>query len=151
MLTDSKNTAENFVKLLVGKVSNCGYSAWDKDANHRQHCETLGIFPELWPNNGEPLHWRLTKEQRLLLDNRMSRVLWPHYLEPLYYRGCSFWKKPGHMWKARRKYRLLFFILPTQLRDCIPRFTNALLLFAFAMRRLMGLFVYHNLVYFLSP
>ena len=68
----------------------------------------------------------------------MSRILWPHYVEPLYYKGCSFWTKPGHMWKARRKYRLLFFILPTQLRDQVPRFYNALLLFAWSMRRLLG-------------
>ena len=42
------------------------------------------------------------------------------------------------MWKARRKYRLLFFILPTQLRDQVPRFRNALLLFAWSIRRLVG-------------
>ena len=119
-------------------MSNCGYEGWTKDENHRRHCKTLGIFPDLWPENGAPLHWRLTKAQRLLLDSRMSRVLWPHYIEPLYYKGCSFWKKPGRMWKARRKYRLLFYILPTQLRDQVPRFRKALLLFAWSVRRLMG-------------
>ena len=138
VFTDSKNTAENFVKLLVGKVSNSGYSAWNKDAKHREQCKTLGIFEDLWPENGGQLHWRLTREQRLMLDKRMSYISWPHYMEPLYYKGCSFWMKPGHMWKARRKYRLLFFILLTQLRDQVPRFRNALLLFVWSIRRLMG-------------
>ncbi len=126
------------MKLLVGKVSGCGYQSWNKDATHRQQCKTLGIFEELWPENGGHLHWRLTTEQRLLLDQRMSHISWPHHVEPLYYKGCSFWKKPGHMWKARRKYRLLFFVLPTQLRDQVPRFRNALLLFAWSIRRLVG-------------
>ena len=124
--------------MLVGKVSNCGYSGWNKDTKHREHCKTLGIFEELWTENGGQLPWRLTKAQRLMLDQRMSTVLWPHYIEPLYYKGCSSWKKPGHMWKARRKFRLLFFILPTQLRDQVPKFRNALLLFVWSIRRLIG-------------
>ena len=119
-------------------MSNCGYSTWNKDARHREHCKTLGIFEDVWPENGGHLHWRLTREERLLLDERMSFVCWPHNVEPLFYKGASFWKKPGHMWKARRKYRLLFFILPTQLRDQVPRFRNALLLFAWSIRRLVG-------------
>jgi len=119
-------------------VSGTGYEGWNKDDKHRQQCKSLGIFRELWPENSAPLPWRLTKMQRLLLDSRMSRILWPHYIDPLYYDGKSFWKKPGHMWKARRKFRLLFYILPTQLRDQVPRFQKALLLFAWSVRRLLG-------------
>ena len=42
------------------------------------------------------------------------------------------------MWKARRKYRLLYFMLVTQLRDQVPAVCNALNLFVWAMRRLEG-------------
>ena len=136
---DSKNLCDNIVRLLVGTVSNCGYSSWgQKDDTHRRQCKKLGVFRETWPENGGALPWRLTKAARELLHGRMMNILWPHYLEPLAYRGCSFWQKPGHMWKARRKYRLLFFVLPTQLRDQVPRLRDALLLFTWSIRRLMG-------------
>jgi hypothetical protein len=42
------------------------------------------------------------------------------------------------MWKARRKFRLLLFILPTQLRDQVPALRDALLLFVWSLRRLTG-------------
>jgi hypothetical protein len=135
---DIKNTCDRHVRLLVGKVSNTGYSSWNKDVKHREHCKRLNIFPELWPERAGPLHWRLTKPQRLLLDERMKNVVWPHYLEPLCYGGESFWLKPGRMWKARRKLRLMLFILPTQLRDQVPMFRDALFLFYYQLRRLLG-------------
>ena len=123
--------------MLVGNVSGTGYK-WAKDQKHREQCKRLGIFENVWPENAGPLPWRLTKTQRLLLDKRLKQTSWPHYMEPLYYRGASFWKCPGRMWKARRKFRLLFYILPTSLRDQVPAFRNALLLFCWAMRRLLG-------------
>ena len=138
LFADSKNCGDNFVRLLVGKVPRTGYEGWNQDDKHRQHCKTLGIFRELWPENGAPLPWRLTKAQRLLLHGRLSRVLWPHYIDPLFYGGKSFWTKTGHIWKARRKYRMLFYVLATQLRDQVPKFRKALLLFAWSMRRIMG-------------
>ena len=42
------------------------------------------------------------------------------------------------MWKARRKYRLLYHVLVTQLRDLVPAVHNALEMFVWAMRRLEG-------------
>ena len=42
------------------------------------------------------------------------------------------------MWKARRKIRLLYYILPTQLRDQVPAVRFALNTFVWAMRRLLG-------------
>ena len=139
LMHDTKNCTENFVRLLVGKTSGDGYDGWgSRDGKHREQCKNLGIFREVWPENGGPLPWRLTKDQRLLMDRRMSRVLWPHYIDPLYYRGKSFWRKPGHMWKAARKFRILFSIMPTTLRDQVPKFEKALLLFAWSMKRLLG-------------
>ena len=135
---DAKNACDQFVHLAVGKVSNCGYKNWNKDEKHRQHCKRLNIFRDAWPENAGPLPWRLTSDARKLLHSRMMKILWPHYMEPLAYSGSSFWQKPGHMWKARRKYRLLFFILPTQLRDQLPPLRDALILFTWSLRRLFG-------------
>lgn len=64
--------------------------------------------------------------------------MWPQYIEKLYYSGASFWSKPDRIWKARRKLRLLYFILPTQLRDQVPAVRYALNTFIWGMRRLLG-------------
>jgi len=120
---------------------------------HRRHAQKLDIFPEIWhdPDNddgGSQIPWHLTKTQIDLLELRMSRIMWPHYMERLYYRGASPWKKPGRSWKARRKYRLLWFLLPVQLRDrdMVPALREALVLMAWAIRRLQGLFCVFNLM-----
>ena len=136
---DIKNMCGALLRLLVGKVSNTGYSSWSKDQVHREQCERLGVFQDVWTQNGSgPLPWRLSADNRKMLHQRLKTVSWPHYIDPLYYRDASFWIKPGHMWKARRKYRVLLFLLPTQLRDQVPIVRDALLLFVWAMRRLMG-------------
>ena len=156
------------MNLLVGKTSEGRYKNWNKDKIHRRQSKELGVFPDIWiaddPSQpapqpqpatsppasqtpvpqpapqpgGGPLPWRLTKEQRLLLDLRTRRIVWPHYMERLYYRGASMWKKPCRMWKCRRKYRLLYHVLPIQLRDQVPILRRALVLFAWAMRRYAG-------------
>ena len=137
LMHDVKCLCDHFVRLLVGNVSSTGYK-WTRDAKHREQCKQLGVFQEVWPENGGNFPWRLTKSARKLLESRMKRVLWPHYVEPLYYDGASFWTSPGHMWKARRKYRLLLFVMVTQLRDQTPMFRDALMLFVWALRRLVG-------------
>jgi len=127
-----------------------------RDSTHRKQARKLGIFPEIWPPRppgvppppaaGVPppppsaIPWHLTKEQIKLLERRMSRIMWPHYMERLYYRGASPWKKPGRSWKCRRKFRLLWFLLPVQLRDddMVPALRAALVLMAWAIRRLQG-------------
>lgn len=136
---DSKIFVEMFLKTIVGKVSNAGfYDSWCYDDKHRKECKLRGIFPETWPEVGGALPWRLTKTQRLLLDERMSTLIWPARVEKLYYNGASFWTAPSRMWKARRKVTLLYYILPTQLRDQIPAVSYALSVFVWAMRLLMG-------------
>merc|ERR1712124_172985 len=85
---------------------------------------------------GGPLPWRLSKTNRLLLDERTKNIVWPRKMERLYYRGASMWKKPDRMWKCRRKLRLLYHILPVQLRDQLPIFRDALVKFAWTMRQL---------------
>ena len=135
-----KNLCDNIVRLLIGKTSGGedGYSGWNKDKSHRVHAEKLAVFENIWEQNRGPLHWRLTKAERKLLDERTANILWPSYVEPLYYRGASFWKKPSRMWKSRRKYRLLLFFLPVLLRDQLPRLRKAIVLLASALRRLDG-------------
>ena len=135
-----KNLCDNIVRLLIGKASGAedGYAGWSKDDSHRVHAKKLGIFESIWKGNDGPLPWRLSKQDRLSLDERTSNIAWPHYIEPLYYRGASFWKKPSRMWKSRRKYRLLLFFLPVLLRDKVPRVRTAILLLASALRRLDG-------------
>lgn len=131
-----KNLCDNLVRLLVGKTST--YTGWSRDDSHRRHCKSLDVFPSTWPENGGVLPWRLTAAERNLLDTRTDNITWAHYIEPLYYEGASFWKKPSRMWKSRRKYRLLLFVLPVLLRDVVPRLRTAIVLLASALRRLDG-------------
>ena len=56
----------------------------------------------------------------------------------LYYRGCSFWVKTSRICKTARKITLMYYILPTQLRDQIPAVRIALHEFVWAMRRMIG-------------
>ena len=127
------------LKTLVGKVSEAGfYANWHHDAAHRRENRLKGIFRDTWPENGGPLPWRLTRAQRLMLDARAGTLIWPERLEKLYYDGASFWCKPNRIWKARRKFTLLYFILPCQLRDHqVPAVSHALNVFVWAMRRLL--------------
>lgn len=124
-------------------------TSWGKKNEvHRRHAQKLNIFSEIWNDDGDEgppsqIPWQLTRDQIDLLELRMSRIMWPHYIERLYYRGASPWKKPGRAWKARRKYRLLWFLLPVQLRDrdMVPALREALVLMAWAIRRLQGMII----------
>ena len=123
----------------MGHVAKGGFfSSWNRDRTHRREAERMGIFPAIWIGNDGPLPWRLTREQRSLLDRRMLRLMWPHYIDTLTRPGASFWVQPGIIWKSRTKVRLLYFILPTQWRDQLPALRYALDLFVWGMRRLMG-------------
>ena len=138
LVHDTKVFVEMLLKTIVGKVTNAGfYNNWSQDDAHRRHNQIRGIFRSTWPGNDGPLPWRLTTEQRLFLDRRMATLCWPERIEKLYYDGASFWTKPCRMWKARRKFTLLYFILPCQLRDQVPAVRNALNVFVWAMRRLL--------------
>ena len=137
---DSKIFVEMLLKVLVGKGDQGMYTAWSeaKDAKHRREAQMLGIYPDIWPRRNGPLPYRLTRAQIKVLDDRMGLLLWPHYVERLFYDGHSFWTHPSRMWKMRRKLRLLYYILPTQLRDQVPAVRHALYTFVWAMRRLEG-------------
>ena len=140
--------------LLVGKGNFGKYASWGKDSKHRRDCKTFGIFRDLWfpdrppagaaappaplPAPPAPLPWRLTAAQIKLLSKRTKTIIWPHNMERMFYRGFSMWEKPSRMWKCRRKHRLLYHVLPVQLRDQVPRLRNGIVLFAWTIRRLDG-------------
>ena len=105
-LTDSKIMTEMVVKCLVGKgLTGTSYASWSKDLTHRKQAKTRNIFESIWPENGGPLPWRLTKVQRDLLDNRMSCIVWPHYIERLFYKGFIYYF-------VRVSFDSLHFLLP---------------------------------------
>ena len=134
---DSKIFVEMFLKLTVGKVADGGfYNNWSKDSAHRRESEILNVFEQI--RNGGGLPWRLTREARLRLDGRMQTLIWPEKMEKMAYNGHSFWTKPDRIWKIIRKVRLLYFILPVQLRDQVPAVRYALSIFIWGMRRLLG-------------
>ena len=86
------------LKLMVGYVYDAGcYSSWGKtkDVTFREDFERFGYYEDLWPDRDTPLPWRLTKEKRKFLDERMKVTIWPHYMDRLSYRGHSFWSKPN--------------------------------------------------------
>ena len=106
--TDSKLMVEMLIKVMVGKGINKdtdegGYKSWSRDAQHRREAEVLNIFRDIWPDRNGPLPWRLSPEQIKILDERMENIIWPRYIDRLHYDGCSFWIKPGRIWKTRRK------------------------------------------------
>ena len=136
---DSKLVLEMLLKLMVGYTNEGCYKGWGKkDQTHRANFKYYGFCRHLWADRDTPLPWRLTAEQRKLLDERMRNVVWPHYTDRLAYRGHSFWKKPNRLWKTRRKILLLYYMLPTQLRDQVPQLREAIFGFVWAMRRLEG-------------
>ena len=69
LMHDTKILVEMIVKTLVGKVSNSGfYANWSYDSTHRRENQMRNIFESTWPGNDGPLPWRLTKDERLFLD-----------------------------------------------------------------------------------
>lgn len=139
VLHDTKIACEMFMKAMIGKgPQGSSYAKWNKDPKHREQAKMRGIFEDIWPENNGQLPWRLTKDDKKELEVKMCSCLWPHYMEPLYYDGASVWTKPNRMWKSRRKFRLLYFILPTQLRGKVPMLHQALLIFVWGMRQLDG-------------
>jgi hypothetical protein len=72
LMHDSKILVEMFLKCAVGKVSGSAfYNSWCYDDKHRREAEMMGIFRQIWRGTNGPLPWRLTTQQRKLLDVRM--------------------------------------------------------------------------------
>ena len=107
--TDCKVVVEMIIKVIVGKWlgvyedNDGGYKSWSRDPKHRREAEATKVFRNVWPDRNGRLPWRLTKEELKVLDKRLGDTVWPHYMDRLHYDGCSFWVKPGRLWKTRRK------------------------------------------------
>ena len=141
VMHDIKLLVEMLLKVMIGKgidTGEGGYKSWSKDSSHRAQAKKRNVHREIWPDINGPLPWRLTPEEVQSLDQRMGRVSWPRYVDRMHYEGCSFWKKPGRLWKTQRKVVLFYFVLATQLRDKLPRLRVALFLIIWALRRLDG-------------
>lgn len=141
VMHDIKLLVEMLLKVMIGKGidrGNGGYKSWSNDRTHRVQSQQRDIFRDIWPDRNGNLPWRLTAAELAELEERMRRVTWPHYVDRHYYEGCSFWRKPGRLWKTQRKVVLLYFILATQLRDKLPRLRVALFTIIWALRRLDG-------------
>ena len=63
---------------------------------------------------------------------------WAHYVDPLCYKGHSFWTNSDRMWKCKHKRFILMVILPTCLTGYIPEVHGAILAIVNALRRLEG-------------
>ena len=79
-------------------------------------------------------HWLYTLTVRTSLLTSANTIITTYTMTL----GLSVWKAPNRMWKSRRKFRLLYFILITQLRGKVKKLHAALLLFIWVMRRLDG-------------
>ena len=137
LMHDLKTVCDMTLKTLVGKGKYGMYESWSKDDRHRFECRACNIFPEVHDDNS-PFPWRLTREEVKIVNARICRMWWPHYVHKLAKRGHSFLQKSCRMWKARDKLAVFLVILPTVLRGCVPAVYQALLTVAYALRRLEG-------------
>ena len=102
--------------------------------------QDYGVFPQVW-DESQPLPWRLSKDDRDLLNRRVVNMWCPHYRDKLHKNGSSFWKKPKYCWKTKHKLNIFLVFLPTLLRDQVPEFHRAIMKITFALRRLDGLVI----------
>lgn len=139
---DYKLICEMALKCLVGNRSHHGmYKEWStkkKDARHKADCKAYGIFHAFHSADDEPPPWRLTKDQVGICDMRVRSMWWPHYMDPLAFKGHSFWTHPDRMWKCKHKGYALMVIIPTCLDGFVPEAHTALLATVSALRRLGG-------------
>ena len=137
LMHDLKGVTDFVLKVLVGKGRHGMYKSWNEDDRHRFECLTCKMFPEI-RNSESPLPWRLTKDDLKVVNQRVCSMWWPHYVQRLAKRDCSFFIKSCRAWKCRDKLVIFLVILPTVLRGFVPAVHQALLAIAYALRRLEG-------------
>ena len=115
IMHDIKNVCVMILKVLVGTGSTRGwYNDWStgkKDKRDRLFCVVHNIFPDVH-EEGNPLTWRLTRDELNSLDLRVKNFWWPHYYDMLESNNLSFWKFPSACWKSRHK-SLIFLVRRT--------------------------------------
>ena len=141
IMHDIKLICDMSLKCLVGTGSREGmYKEWSnkkKDDLHRQDCKAYDIF-NAFHSSDNPPPWRLSKEQLHICDMRVQSMWWPHYMDPLSFKGHSFWTHSDRMSKCKHKRYALLVIIPTCLRGFVTEVHTALLMLTSALRRLSG-------------
>ena len=133
---DIKCFAEMNLKCYAGKGKGL-YSGWaGKDSQHREECRVFGIFEDFVAGGLPP--WRLTKDQKKFMDQRVKMMWWTHYCDKLAWKGHSFWTKTDRIWKAKHKILTLLSILPTCLRGFVKAAHLAMLYIVDSLRQLDG-------------
>jgi hypothetical protein len=139
-LHDLKCFCEMTLKGFVGRGSDGFYKNWgSRDAQHRADCRIFGIFDEFVAGALPP--WRLSKEQRKLMDTRVKSMWWTHYSDKLAWKGYSFWMKTDRIWKAKHKILCLLTVLPTCLRGFVAAAHLAIVYIVDALKQLDGQFI----------
>lgn len=133
---DMKCMCEMLLKGLVGKGNNGMYKNWSKDQAHRQDCFIFEVFAN-WHEGSLP-PWRLSQEAVRILDMRVRRMWWPHYMDILSKDGHSFWTHSDRIYKCANKFYVLMVLLPTCLHGFVPAVHKAILLICNALRHLDG-------------
>ena len=141
IMHDIKLICDMSLKCLVGTGSREGmYKEWSnkkKDDLHRQDCKAYDIF-NAFHSSDNPPPWRLSKEQLHICDMRVQSMWWPHYMDPLSFKGHSFWTHSDRMSKCKHKRYALLVIIPTCLRGFVTEVHTALLMLTSTLRRLGG-------------
>ena len=136
IMHDLSNICKMLMKILIGKGPFGMYESWKRDDRHREFCAVMGVFPEVV--EGGDLPWRLSKEEVSAVDARVGNIWWPHYMDVLYWKGYSFFKKSDRMFKSRHKLFILLVMLPTVLRGYTPAVHMGLVTLVSALRQLQG-------------
>ena len=140
VMHDMKCMSVMIIKCLVGKGKDGMYKNWskDKDIAHRKDCQLYGIFETF--ANGDTLlpPWRLSADAVEIMDMRVRRMWWPHYVDVLAKNNHSFWTHSDRMWKSSNKLYVLMVLLPTCLRGFVPAVHKALLHLVDSLRHLDG-------------
>lgn len=108
---DIKLLVEMLLKIMIGKgidEGNAGWRTWSNDKTHRADSKRRNIFENIW--EGGALPWRLTDKELKELDEQMSRIVWPHYVDRLHYDKFSFWVKRSRLWKTHRKVNSIMIV-----------------------------------------
>ena len=136
IMHDLSNVCKMVLKILVGKGRFGMYEKWKRDEEHREFCRVMRVFPQVV--DGGDLPWRLSSEEVSAVDERVGRIWWTHYIDPLHWGGYSFFKKSDRMYKSRHKMFIFLVLLPTVLRGYTPAVHMGLVTLVDALRQLQG-------------
>lgn len=107
-----------------------GFKDWTskRDRMHRAECELHNVFSQVWLHHGDVrLPWRLTPEELVVVDKCVRRIVYPQHCETVGTTLKSFWRDTAATWKMSQRLLTLLIIIPTCLRDYVPRLHRVIL------------------------